>query len=130
MEYDITTIVANIQIGLGLGIGLVLFWICRTVRRFEDDMRGLVHETIKEVEAQMLGVHVEEDAGQLYFYRDTDRQFLCQGGTLMEIRKRFNELYPEKIAFLAGGDPALIERLKAELTTLKEQEKNESSISV
>ena len=93
-------------------------------------MRGLVRETIKEVEADMVGIVVEEDAGQLYFYRETDRQFLCQGSTLTEIRKRFNDMYPEKIAFLAGGDPALIERLKAELKTLKEQEKNESSISV
>ena len=130
MEYDITTLVANILIGLGLGIGLVVFWVWRTVRRFEDEMRGLVRETIKEVEADMVGIVVEEDAGQLYFYRETDRQFLCQGSTLTEIRKRFNDMYPEKIAFLAGGDPALIERLKAELKTLKEQEKNESSISV
>lgn len=130
MEYDITTIVANILIGLGLGIGLVVFWIWRTVRRFEDDVRGLVRETIREVEADMVGIVVEEDAGQLYFYRETDRQFLCQGSTLMEIRKRFNDMYPEKIAFLAGGDPALIEQLKVELKTIKEQEKNEGSISV
>ena len=130
MEYDITTIVANILIGLGLGIGLVVFWIWRTVRRFEDDLRGLVRETIREVEADMVGIVVEEDAGQLYFYRETDRQFLCQGTSLAEIRRRFNELYPEKIAYLAGGDPALIERLKTELNTLKEQEKNEGSISV
>jgi hypothetical protein len=130
MEYDITTIVANILIGLGLGIGLVVFWIWRTVRRFEEDVRGMVRETIREVEADMVGIVVEEDAGQLYFYRETDRQFLCQGATLMEIRKRFNDMYPEKIAFLAGGDPILIERLKAELKALKEQEHNENSISV
>jgi len=130
MEYDITTIVANILIGLGLGIGLVVFWIWRTVRRFENDVRSLVRETIREVEADMVGIVVEEDAGQLYFYRESDRQFLCQGSTLMEIRKRFNDMYPEKIAFLAGGDPALIERLKNELKTIKEQEKNEASISV
>jgi hypothetical protein len=130
MEYDVATILANILIGLGLGIGLVVFWIWRTVRRFEDDLRGLVRETIKEVEADMVGIVVEEDSGQLYVYRETDRQFLCQGADLMEIRKRFNELYPEKIAFLADGDPALIERLRAELKTLKEQEKNEGSISV
>ena len=130
MEYDITTIVANILIGLGLGIGLVVFWIWRTIRNFEGEMRGLVRETIREVEAQMLGVHVEEDAGQLYFYRDTDRQFLCQGTSLSEIRSRFNELYPEKIAYLAGGDPALIERLRTELKALKEKEINENSISV
>jgi hypothetical protein len=130
MEYDITTLVANTLIGIGLGIGLVVFWIWRTVRRFEDDLRGLVRKTIQEVEADMVGIVVEEDKGQLYFYRETDRQFLCQGSTLTEIRKRFNELYPEKIAFLADGDPALIERLRAELKTLKEQEKNEGSISV
>jgi hypothetical protein len=130
MEYDITTLVANILIGIGLGIGLVVFWVWRTVRRFEDDMRGLVRETIREVEAQMLGVHVEEDSGQLYFYRETDRQFLCQGTSLSEVRSRFSELYPEKIAFLAGGDPALIERLKGELKTIKEQEKDENSISI
>jgi len=130
MEYDITGLIVSILIGLGLGIGLVVFWIWRTVRRFEDDLRGLVRETIKEVEADMVGIVVEEEAGQLYFYRETDRQFLCQGTTLAEIRKKFNDMYPEKIAFLAGGDPALIERLKAELKTLKEQEKNEGSISV
>jgi hypothetical protein len=73
---------------------------------------------------------VEEDAGQLYFYRETDRQFLCQGADLMEIRKRFNELYPDKIAFLSGGDPALVERLKNELINLKNQESNENSVSV
>lgn len=130
MEYELMTMIANILIGIGVGIGLVIFWIWRTVRRFEDDMRGIVRETIREVESQMLGVVVEEDGGQLYFYRETDRQFLCQGTSLAEIRKRFNDMYPEKIAFLAGGDPALIERLKAELKTLKEQEKNEGSISV
>ncbi len=124
------TMIANILIGIGVGIGLVVFWIWRTVRRFEDDLRGLVRETIREVEADMVGIVVEEEAGQLYFYRETDRQFLCQGTTLAEIRKKFNDMYPEKIAFLAGGDPALIERLKAELKTLKEQEKNEGSISV
>jgi hypothetical protein len=130
MEYDIATIVVNILIGLGLGIGLVVFWVWRTVRRFEDDLRGLVRETIREVEADMVGIVVEEDAGQLYFYRETDRQFLCQGADLMEIRKRFNDMYPEKIAFLAGGDPALIERLKTELKTIKEKEVSENSISI
>ena len=128
MEYDITTIVANILIGLGLGIGLVVFWIWRVIRRFEEDVRGMVRETIREVEADMVPIVVEEDAGQLYFYRETDRQFLCQGTTLMEIRKRFNEQYPSKIAYLAGGDPVLVERLRAELKTLKEQETNDIAI--
>jgi hypothetical protein len=130
MEYDITTIVANILIGLGLGIGLVVLWVWNTIRRFENDLRSVVRETIREVEEQFVGVVVEEDAGQLYFYREEDRQFMCQGSTLAEVREKFNELFPEKIAYLAGGDPVLIERLKAELKTIKEKEKNEVSISV
>ena len=130
MEYDVMAGVANILIGIGLGIGFVMFLMWRVMRRFEEDVRGMVRETIREVEADMVPIVVEEDAGQLYVYRETDRQFLCQGSTLTEIRKRFNELYPEKIAFLADGDPVLIERLRAELKNLKEQEKNEGSISV
>lgn len=126
MEYDITTIVANILIGLGLGIGLVVFWIWRTVRRFEDDLRGLVRETIREVEADMVGLVIEEEGGQLYAYRETDRQFLCQGVNIAEIRKKFNEQYPDKTAYLSGGDPALVERLKIELSKIKEQEQNEA----
>ena len=120
MEYDVMAGVANILIGIGLGIGFVMFLMWRVMRRFEEDVRGMVRETIREVEADMVPIVVEEDAGQLYVYRETDRQFLCQGSTLTEIRKRFNELYPKKIAFLADGDPALIERLRAELKNLKE----------
>jgi hypothetical protein len=75
-------------------------------------------------------VVVEEDAGQLFFYREEDRQFMCQGSTLAEVREKFNELFPEKIAYLAGGDPALVERLKAELKTIKEKEVSENSISI
>jgi hypothetical protein len=130
MEYDITTIVANMVIGLLLGIGIAVLWIWNAVRRFENDMRNALQETIKEVEEQFVGVVVEEDAGQLYFYQETDRQFMCQGSTLAEVRERFNELYPAKIAYLAGGDPALIERLKAELKTIKEKEVSENSISI
>jgi hypothetical protein len=130
MEYDITTIVANILIGLGLGIGLVVLWVWNTIRRFENDLRSVVRETIREVEEQFVGVVVEEDAGQLFFYREEDRQFMCQGSTLAEVREKFNELFPEKIAYLAGGDPALVERLKAELKTIKEKEVSENSISI
>ena len=130
MEYELMTMIANILIGIGLGIGFVMFLMWRVMRRFEEDVRGMVRETIREVEADMVPIVVEEDAGQLYFYRDSDRQFLCQGADLMEIRKRFNEQYPSKIAYLAGGDPVLVERLKNELETLKAQEINNTGHGV
>lgn len=130
MESNILTLVGSIVIGIGIGFGLIALIVYRTVRKFEIQIRELAQDTLQEVEAHMVGVVVEEHEGQLYFYRDTDRQFLCQGSGLLEIRKRFNELYPDKIAFLSGGDPALVERLKNELTNLKNQKPNENSVSV
>lgn len=130
MEYDITTLVANILIGIGLGIGLVAWWVYRTFKKFENQMRGLVQDTMQEVEAHIIGVIVEEHADQLYFYRDTDRQFLCQGTGLAEVRKQFNDMYPNKIAYLSGGDPALVERLTNELKNIKKEETNENSVGI
>ena len=130
MEYDITTLVANTMIGIGLGIGLVVFYVWRVVRRFEDNMRGLVREAIQEVEASMIGLVVEQDGDVIYAYTDADRQFVCQGATVAEIRAGFKSRYPEKTAYLAGGDAALVERFKTELLQLKEKEASENSLSI
>jgi hypothetical protein len=126
MEYDITGLVVSILIGVGLGIGAVALYIWFVIQRFHSDLDSMVRETLDEVRASLVGLIIEEDGDQLYAYRETDRQFLCQGRDLAEIRKKFVEQYPDKTAYLSGGDPALIERLKAELNQLKEQEKNEA----
>jgi hypothetical protein len=125
MEYDITALVSSTLMGLGLGIGLLALYLWILIRRINRQITNMVREVMTEVEQQMMGVVVEEDAGQLYFYRETDRQFLCQGSTLIEVREQFNKLYPEKIAYLAGGDSDLLDRLKKELSSIKEKEKDE-----
>ena len=130
MEFDIVNAVIGILIGIGLGMGTVVLYIWWTIHRFHSNLNNTIRETLEEVKTSLVGLVIEEDGGQLYAYRDSDFQFLCQGTTLIEIRKRFNEQYPSKIAYLAGGDPVLVERLKNELKDLKEQEKNEGSISV
>ena len=130
MEYDITGLVVSILIGAGLGIGAVALYVWLVIRRFHNDLDSMVKETLQEVRASLVGLIVEEDGGQLYAYRDSDRQFLCQGVDIAEIRKKFSEQYPDKTAYLSGGDPALVERLKAELSKLKEQEKNEAGHSI
>ena len=130
MEYDITALVANTMIGIGLGIGLVTFYVWRTIRRFEDQIQGLIRETIQEVEANMIGLIVEQEGEVIYAYTEQDRQFVCQGATVAEIREGFRSRYPEKTAYLAGGDEALVERFKTELVKLKEKEASENSLSV
>lgn len=130
MDYDITSFIVAILLGLGLGIGAVVLYVWFALRRFHSNINEMIKETLEEVKSSLVGIIIEEHNGQLYAYRDSDRQFLCQGANLMEIRQKFQEQYPDQTAFLTGGDPDLIERLKSELAAIKEKEKNESSVSV
>jgi hypothetical protein len=129
-DSNIIALLGNILIGIGLGLGLIAFLVWRAFRKFEIQVREMVRDTVQEVEDSLVGIIVEEELGQLYCYRESDRQFVCQGSNISEIRKAFNQMYPDKTAYLAGGDPALIERIKAELTLLKEQEENENRVGV
>jgi hypothetical protein len=130
IEYDITTIVANALIGFGIGLAIVTFVVWRIIRRFETDLRAVVREAVAEAEVNMIGLIVEQEGGVIYAYTEQDRQFVCQGATVAEIREGFKSRYPEKTAYLAGGDEALVERFKTELVKLKEKEASENSISV
>jgi len=130
MEYDITTIVANILIGIGIGLAILTFVVWRTIRRFETELRELVREAVANAEANMIGLIVEQEGDMIYAYTEQDRQFVCQGTNLQQIRDGFRSRYPEKTAYLAGGDEALVERFKQELTQLKEKEASENSLSV
>jgi hypothetical protein len=130
IEYDITTIVANALIGFGLGLAVLAFYVWRTIRRFEIELREIVREAVAETEANLIGLIVEQEGDVIYAYTEKDRQFVCQGATVAEIREGFKSRYPEKTAYLAGGDEALVERFKTELVKLKEKEASENSISV
>jgi hypothetical protein len=130
IEYDITALLANIVVGIGIGIGLVAFYVWRTVRRFETELREMVREAVAETEANMIGLIVEQEGEVIYAYTEKDRQFVCQGATVEEIRAGFRNRYPEKTAYLAGGDADLVERFKTELLQAKAKEPGENSVGV
>lgn len=130
MEYDITNLLITVLIGIGIGIGLVALYVWHIIRKFRTEIDQLVEDTVRVARDSLVGVVLEEDAGQLYCYRESDRQFLCQGVDITEIRTKFAEQYPDKTAYLSGGDPALLERLKAELEQIKQKEQNEAGHSI
>ena len=131
MELDITNLLIAVLIGIGLGVGAICVYVWITIRRFQTEIDQVVEDTVRVAKDSLVGVVLEEDAGQLYCYRESDRQFLCQGATLGEIRKLFGQQYPDKTAYLADGhDPVLLERLKTELENIKQQEKSENSLSI
>lgn len=127
---DITGLIVTTLIGIGLGIGAVALYVWLVIQRFHNNLDGMVRETLEEVRASLVGLVIEEDRGQLYAYRETDQQFLCQGANIAEIRKKFAEQYPDKTAYLSGGDPVLLERLKVELEQIKKQESTDSGVKI
>jgi hypothetical protein len=129
-EGEILMRLGSIVIGIGLGVGLVVLYVWWTIHRLHNNLDQMVKNTLEEVRSSLVGLVIEEDGGQLYAYRDSDRQFLCQGQDIAEIRKKFSEQYPDKTAYLSGGDPALLERLKDELSRIKQQESTESSVKI
>jgi hypothetical protein len=124
-EGEIFMRVGSILIGIGIGVGLVALYVWVVIQRFHSNLDDMVKTTLEEVRASLVGLIIEQDGDQLYAYRETDRQFLCQGRDIAEIRQKFSEQYPDKTAYLSGGDPDLLERLKIELSQLKEKEQNE-----
>jgi hypothetical protein len=121
IEYDITTIVANALIGFSLGLTVLAFYVWRTVRRFETELREIVREAVTEAEANMIGLIVEQEGDVIYAYTEKDCQFVCQGATVAEIREGFKSRYPEKTAYLAGGSAEVVARFKTELKDKNEQ---------
>ena len=127
---DITNIVVGALLGMGVTLAVIAWYVWTIISRYEKKLNSHIREALEEVRVNLVGLVIEQDGDQLYAYRETDRQFLCQGADIAEIRKKFTAQYPDKTAYLSGGDPVLIERLKTELAAIKEQEKSENSISV
>ena len=111
MIMDIGAIVIGILVGMILAVGLIYLYV-----------RGLVREVVAELDAHieraastLMPVTVERENGVLFCYAKEDNQFICQGATLAEIREAFKARFPDKTAYLDGGDPELVEELRVEL---------------
>jgi hypothetical protein len=94
------------------------FWL----RRVNDRLEAALTELVEQMEDQMVGLEVEVDNGLYYCYNSKDKRYICQGTNAREIIDRFQERYPNKIAFLAGEpkDPAVAE-LVEQLIKLKDE---------
>lgn len=108
---DIGAIIIGIVIGAALAVLLIYLYV-----------RGLIREVMTELDAHiekaastLMPVIVERMNGVIFCYSKEDNQFICQGSTLTEIRSAFKARFPDRTAYLDGGDPDLVEELRAEL---------------
>ena len=130
MEYDITNVVVGALIGAGITLTAIAWYVYIVISRYEREIKAHVRDAVRQVEQALLPVIVEQDGDEIFVYSEKDRQFLVQGRTAQEIRERMDQRFPDKIAIMAGGEEQLVERLRAELKALKEQEKSEVSHSI
>ena len=108
---EIGTIIIGMLIGAGLAILLIYLYI-----------RGLIHQVMSELDAHiekaastLMPVIVERMNGMIFCYSKENNQFICQGSTLTEIRAAFKARFPDRTAYLDGGDEELVKELREEL---------------
>ena len=123
---ELHEIVGGILMGIGIGfvvLGLYIWILFQRIRGRVDDM---VKQIIQQAEDSMVGLDIEVDNGVYFCYNNKDKQFICQGTSVAEIKRAFGERFPTKTAYLAGGDPAVVEHFKTELLKLATDENSTS----
>lgn len=123
---EIGDIVVIILIGIGIGFGMIVLYAWYLYRDLKSRVDRMIEEVIREAESNMVGLDIEVDKGVYFCYNSENKQFICQGSTVEEIRKAFGARYPDKTAYLAGGDPAVVEHFKTELLKLATDENSSS----
>lgn len=120
MEFN--DIVVSIVIGIGIGFGMIVIYAWYLYRNLKNRIDQMIAEVIAEAEASMVGLDIEVDNGVYFCYNNEDKQFVCQGSTVGEIAVAFRARFPTKTAYLADGDPAVVEQFKTELLKLATNE--------
>ena len=88
-------------------------------------IRGLILSVMRELDEHieraantLMPVIIERENGVLFCYDKQDKQFICQGASVAEIREAFGRRFPDKTAYLDGGDEELVTELRKELKEL------------
>jgi MFS superfamily sulfate permease-like transporter len=119
-------IVAGIVMGIGIGcvmLGLYIWILYQRIRGRVDDM---VNQIVQEAHDNLVGLEIELDKGVYFCYNSENKQFVCQGTTVADIRQVFQDRFPGKTAYLAGGDPAVVAQFCTELIELRSNENSSS----
>jgi len=119
---ELNEIVGGILMGIGIGFVMLGLYIWILFQRIKGRIDRMIKEVVDKAAAELVGLDIEVDQGRYFCYNSEDKQFVCQGNTVEEIKQAFSERFPGKTAYLAGGDPAVVEQFRTELTQLKTNE--------
>jgi hypothetical protein len=123
---ELMDIVAGILMGIGIGFVMLGIYVWVLYQRIKTRIDRMIQEVVDEAAETLVGLNIELDRGVYFCYNSEDKQFVCQGTTVSEIRQAFQDRFPGKTAYLASGDPAVVEQFRAELTKLRSNENSSS----
>jgi hypothetical protein len=115
---ELGDIIAGILMGVGIAFVTIGFYVWYLYHKLKNRIDAMIQDVVDEAEANLVGLDIELDNGVYFCYNNKDKQFICQGSTVAEIRRAFGERYPGKTAYLAGGDPEVVAEFKTELLKL------------
>lgn len=118
-----TEAIVAIIIGIAIGIGMVIIYVAYRIKMVTNALDAYIEEALNQVKDSFITILVEKDNDTYYCYRKEDRQFVCQGKTVAEIKDAFKAKYPDKVAIVSKDtEEYIVAEFKKEL--------NEDSISV
>jgi hypothetical protein len=101
------TIIA-LALGIAVGIALSLLYLAYRIKLVMNTLDSHIAEALDQVRESFVTVLVEKDQDTYYCYRKEDRQFVCQGRTVEEIRTAFKSKYPDRVAVVSNETDASI----------------------
>jgi len=119
---ELMDIVVTVLIGVGIGVGMIVLYAWYLYRDLKDRVDQMIDEVLAEAVADIVGLDIEVDQGRYFCYNSKDKQFVCQGSTVAEIKQAFESRHPGKTAYLAGGDPEVVATIKTELLKVASNE--------
>lgn len=108
---EIGAIVTGILLGMALAVLLIYLYIRGLVREVVEEL----NQHLERADAALMPVVVERHNGEIFCYGEEDKQFICQGKDLAAIRTAMKARFPERVAYLAGGDEDLVKELREQL---------------
>ena len=119
---ELMDVVITILIGIGIGISMIVLYAWYLYQNLKNRIDRMIKEVVDEAAADIVGLDIEVDQGRYFCYNSEDKQFVCQGTTVEEIKRAFQDRFPGKTAYLAGGDPVVVEQFRTELAQLRTNE--------
>jgi len=123
---ELMDIVTGILMGIGIGIVMLGIYVWILYQRIKTRIDRMIQEVVDEAAETLVGLNIELDRGVYFCYNNEDKQFVCQGNTVSEIRQAFQDRFPGKTAYLAGGNPTVVAQFRTELTELRSNENSSS----